>query len=87
MLNDIIHDIISVFKVNASPCFTDGMVKFIASLFEKDATIQALFIEQFQNNTSCKMGIFSALANSYSWKTKANIINLILHIYGVKMFK
>ncbi len=32
------------------------------------------------------MGLFSALVNSYSWKTKANLINLILHIFGSKMF-
>ena len=36
---------------------------------------------------NAKMGLFSALANSYSWKTKANLINLILKIYGVKMFR
>ena len=33
------------------------------------------------------MGLFSALANSYSWKTKANLISLILKIYGIKMFR
>lgn len=42
-----IHQVISCFGLNASPCFTDALVKFLTELFQKDSAIEAVFIEQF----------------------------------------
>lgn len=56
-------------------------------MFKKDSVIEALFLEQFETVAHAKMGLFSALANAYSWRTKANLIKLILHIFGAKMFR
>jgi hypothetical protein len=86
-LTVVVHDIVACFRLNASPCFTDALVLFISGLFGRDLALRSRFIAHFENSPAAKMGIFSALANSYSWKTKANIISLILEIYGVRMFR
>lgn len=71
--------------MNTSPCFIEALVKFLSDTFAKNKTVESLFLKEFESSKESKMSLFSALANSYSWRTKGNLIELILHIYGVKV--
>lgn len=81
----IIEQITSCFAVNTSPCFIEALVKFLSDTFAKNDAVEKLFLQVFESTKESKLGLFSALANSYSWRTKGNLIELILHIYGVKV--
>jgi hypothetical protein len=35
----ILEEVISCFRLNASPCFMDALVKFVTSLFQKDTAL------------------------------------------------